>query len=95
MHRAIGGSCAEYIHIDEEVHQIATLWSSRASVKAHRTCPFCKNGTGILRLHVMCSETKQYTEAIGEAIEADLGRLCDREQMIEKLKSLKVKTHKY
>ena len=53
LHRAIGGAWAEYMHTDEELHQMATQWSNKSSAKSHRTCPFCKNGTGTPRHYVM------------------------------------------
>ena len=45
--------------------------------------PFCQKDRGTPRHSVMiCTETKPYTESICEAVEAELSRLCCREQMI-------------
>ena len=84
MQRAIGGSWTEYMHADEGLHQLATYWVLGLSLNTHCLCTFCKNGIWTPRHNVRaCPETKQYTEAICDALEAEMSRLCNQQQMIE------------
>ena len=59
MQRTIGGSCTEYIHVDEGLHQLATYWALGLSFNTHRICPVCKSGLGTPRHYAMaCPEVK-------------------------------------
>ena len=58
MHRAVGGSWTEYLHIDEDLHRLAAAHSTAAGIASIRICTFCRIGQGTPRHYVMqCLET--------------------------------------
>ena len=93
MHRAIAGSCTEYMHTDEELHRKAMLWANKCDFSSYRACPLRQKGAGTPRHYVMmCTETKPYTESICEAVETELSRLWCRERMITEGQTFHSKT---
>ena len=77
MHPGICRFFIKYILTDEQLHHMGTFWANRFEVMLHHTCPLCKHGVGTPIDYVMiCSETKQYTEAMCDAVNNSIAKNC-------------------